>query len=218
LKKIRFEPARRIVARTILVCTVLLVLGVAAACPYAGHFLIIDEPLEPADAILVLAGARTVRWLEGVELYREGLAPNIVISPGIVEQAEIELRRRGIDFPLEADLIKHAMVQLGVPPAALTTLTLSWRLDNTADEAAAMEQLALHHGWSRIIVVTSKYHTRRTRFAFRRELSDTSIRIQVRGSRFDGAKPDGWWKSRSDLRYVISELQKLLAYRVGFDR
>ena len=195
----------------------MLILSAAAACPYAGHFLIIDEPLEPADAILVMAGPRTVRWIEGVELYREGVAPNIIISPGIVEQTEIELRRRGIDFPAEADLVKNAMVQLGVPETALTIIPATW-MDNTADEALATEQLALQRGWTSIIVVTSKYHTRRTRFAFRREFSDTGIRVQVRGSRYDGAKPDGWWRSRSDLRYVISELQKLVAYRLGLDR
>jgi uncharacterized SAM-binding protein YcdF (DUF218 family) len=218
LTKIRFEHARRVVARTLLLCAVALLLGAAIACPYAGHFLIVDEPLEPADAILVLAGSRTVRWLEGVDLYRERMAPNVVISPGIVESAEVELRRRGIDFPAEADLVKRAMVQLGVPGPAITILSSTGRLDNTADEAAAMKQLAVQRDWASVIVVTSKYHTRRTRFAFRREFSDTSIRIQVRGSRYDGAKPDGWWRSRPDLRYVISELQKLLAYRLGIDR
>ena len=201
----------------VLFCTIALILGVAVACPYAGHFLIVDEALEPADAILVLAGARMVRWLEGVELYREGLAPNVIISPGIIEPAEVELRRRGIDFPSEADLVKNAMVQLGVPSTALTIIPATW-LDNTADEATATKQLARERGWTSLIVVTSKYHTRRTRFAFRREFTDTAIRIQVRGSRYDDAKPDGWWRSRADLRYVILELQKLAAYRLGFDR
>lgn len=212
----RFGHASRVLARTLLACTAVLCLAAAAACPYAGHFLIVDEPLEPADAILVLAGPRTVRWLEGVELYREGRAPNIVISPGIVEEAEVELRRRGIDFPAEADLVKSAMVQLGIPAEVMTILPSP--LDNTADEAAATRRLALQRGWTNIIVVTSKYHTRRTRFAFRREFGDTSLRVQVRGSRYDGARPDGWWRSRSDLRYVVSELQKLAAYRLGLGR
>lgn len=206
------------VARTILVCALALCLGAAAACPYAGHFLIVDEPLEPADAILVMAGPRTVRWLEAVELYRERLAPHVVLSPGIVSEAEIYLRSQGIEYPAEADLARHAMVQLGVPAGAISILPAPERFDNTADEAAAMKDLALQRGWKTIIVVTSKYHTRRTRFAFRRDFADTGIRVLVTGSRFDGAKPDGWWRSRSDLRYVISELQKLAAYRLGLDR
>jgi uncharacterized SAM-binding protein YcdF (DUF218 family) len=91
-------------------------------------------------------------------------------------------------------------------------------VDNTADEAAQMRTLALARGWKRLIVVTSKYHTRRTRFAFAREFRGTDIRVQVRGSRYDGASPDDWWKHRSDLRYVVSELQKLVAYQLGLSK
>jgi uncharacterized SAM-binding protein YcdF (DUF218 family) len=140
----------------------------------------------------------------------------MVISPGIVEQAEVELRARGIRYPAEADLVRDAMVQLGIPAGVITVLPTP--VDNTADEGTQMRALALARGWTNIIVVTSKYHTRRTRFAFQREFRGTNVRIQVRGSRYDGASPDDWWKHRSDLRYVLSELQKLLAYRLGLGR
>lgn len=200
----------------IVACTALLLLAAAAACPYAGHFLIIEDQLEPADAIVNLAGARTVRWLETVDLYRDGLAPNVLLSPGIVEEAEVYLRARGIRFPSEADLVKDAMVQLGIPPQAISVMGGS--VDNTADEAARTRAIALDKGWTRLIVVTSRYHTRRAKYAFEREFKGTGIRIQVRGSRYDGAQPDGWWRSRSDLRYVVSELQKLAVYRVGLGK
>jgi uncharacterized SAM-binding protein YcdF (DUF218 family) len=192
------------------------VIGAAAACPYAGRFLVIDEPLRAADALVVLAGPRSVRWLEAVDLYREGLAPTIVISPGIVEAAEVELRARGIRYPSQAEIVRDAMVQVGVPASAITTLPAS--VDNTADEASQTRPLVLARGWTGIIVVTSKYHTRRTRFAFQREFRNTPVRIQVRGSRYDGASPDDWWKRRGDVRYVISELEKLAAYRLGLGR
>lgn len=199
-----------------LACTILLGVAAAAACPYAGRYLIVEDRLEPADAILALAGPRTVRWLEAVDLYREGLAPNILLSPGIVEEAEVELRARGIRYPSEAELVRDAMVQLGVPAPAITIIKGS--VDNTADEAARTKAIALEKGWTRLIVVTSKYHTRRTKYAFERELRDTGIRVQMKGSRYDGAQPDGWWRSRSDLRYVVSELQKLAAYQLGLGK
>jgi uncharacterized SAM-binding protein YcdF (DUF218 family) len=212
----RSRKPRRFAARAFLIGILTLLIATIAAIPYAGRFLVIDEPLEPADAILILAGPRTVRWLEGVDLYRSRLAPQVVISPGIVEAAEVQLRARGIRYPAEADLATDAMVQLGVPAAAISRLPGS--VDNTADEAAQMRTLALARGWKRLIVVTSKYHTRRTRFAFAREFRGTDIRVQVRGSRYDGASPDDWWKHRSDLRYVVSELQKLVAYQLGLSK
>jgi len=208
--------ARRFLTRLGLLCSILASLVVAAACPHAGNYLIIDDPLQPSDAILVLAGAHAERWLEAVDLYRERIAPQIVLSPGIIEPAEVRVRAMGIRFPAEAELAAEAMVQLGVPRSAITILPAS--VDNTADEAALTRALALARGWSSLIVVTSKYHTRRTRYAFARAFRNTPVRVRIRGSRHDAPSPSDWWKHRADLRYVVSEIQKLVAYRLGLDR
>ena len=194
----------------------LLVLAGAAACPYTGHYLILDDPPSKADAIVVLAGARAERWLEGVDLYREGFAPVVVLSPGIVEPAEERLRSMGVRYPTDIELARDTMTQLGVAPSAITVLP--GPVDNTADEAEAARDVARGHGWTRLLVVTSKYHTRRTRFAFERALRGTGVAVEVVASRHDVVQADRWWTSRADLRYVISELQKLLAYRLGLDR
>lgn len=194
----------------------LLVLAGAAACPSAGHYLILDEPPIKADAIVVLAGARVERWLEAVDLYREGFAPVVALSPGIVEPAEERLRSMGVHYPTDIELARDTMAQLGVPPTAITMLP--GPVDNTADEAEAARDVALARGWTGLVVVTSKYHSRRTRFAFERALRGTGIAVRVVASRHDVVQADRWWTSRADLRYVISELQKLLAYRLGLDR
>lgn len=197
-------------------CLALLIILAAAACPFAGRYLIIDDPLQPSDAILVLAGARAERWLEGVDLYKEGVAPHILLSPGMVEPAEVKVRQMGVRFPAYAELVRDAMIQMGVPAAAITVLPRA--VDNTADEAAVTRPVVIERGWTSLVVVTSKYHTRRTLFAFRREFDGTPVRVQVKGSRHDEVSPDGWWRSRSDLRWVASELQRLAAYRLGLNR
>jgi hypothetical protein len=63
--------------------------------------------------------------------------------------------------------------------------------------------------------VTSKYHTRRSAFAFRRGLEGTGVQVVMRASRYDLSDPARWWRHRSDLRFVLSEWQKLLAYYLG---
>ena len=209
----RLHRARRLVARALALSLLALVLLAAAACPRAAHLLIIDEPLHRADAIVVLAGARVERWLEATDLYREGFAPALVLSSGIIEPAEEQLRERGIEYPRETDLSRSAMVQMGIPAAAITVFPES--VDNTAHEATQAHHLARERGWRSIIVVTSKYHTRRARYAFERELGRSGITVQVRGSRYDDAQPDRWWKSRSDFRFVTWEIPKLVAYRLG---
>ena len=206
----------RLAARILLGSVALAVLLAAAACPYAGRYLIVDEPLVPADAIVVLAGARAERWLEAVDLYKEGIAPHVLLSPGIIDPAEISVRRMGVRYPPEVELARDAMIQLGVPTQAITTLPGS--AGNTADEAAQTRPIALERGWRRLLVVTSQYHTRRSRFAFAREFAGSGIEVRIRATRHDQVVPDRWWRSRRDILFVISELQKLAAYRLGLSR
>lgn len=204
---------RRIIVRVIAAIFLLLAVASAAFLPFAGRYLVDEDPLVGADAIVVLAGARAERWLEGAELYLEGRAPVILLSPGRLEGAELELQKRGIRFPSDAELARDAMRQLRVPEAAIEMLP--GLLDNTAQEAAAVHAVAAARHWSRLIVVTSKYHTRRARFAFVREFKGTGVQILMRASRYDTSNPERWWTTRFDFRYVTSELQKLIAYKFG---
>lgn len=211
----RVRP-RRTIARVCIAALALTAAGTVCFLPFAGRFLVREDPLEPADLIFVLAGGRVERWLEGSELFREGRAPRILLSPGRVEKAELELRARGVRFPTEAELARDTLLQLGVPADAVRILPGS--VDNTAHEAEALHQLLRNSPGSsprRIIVVTARYHTRRTAFAFRREFRDSEVRILVRGSRYDEAEPHQWWRHRADIRFVTSELQKLLLYGFG---
>ena len=212
----RVARAWRLLLRVGTLTAFVCLLAALAGCPYAGRFLIIDRPIQKADALVVLAGAQVDRWLESVDLYREGYAPQILLSPGYEDPLGDQLRAQGIRFPRQIDVQRDAMLQLGIPPAAIETMPRGY--DNTADEAAGVRTIAQARGWRRVIVVTSKYHTRRSLFAFERELRGTGIDVQVRGSRHDRVTPDGWWKHRSDLRWVVSELQKLAAYRLGLGK
>lgn len=207
----RFLSKRRLLA---------LVAGVVIttiwAWPRAGSYLVIDNTLEPADAIVVLAGPRAAaRWIEGVELYKEKIAPSILLSTGRIVPAEDAVRAQGITFPREVDLVRAAMLQMGVPANAIETFPGA--VDNTAEEATVTREIATARRWRHVIVVTSKYHTRRSLYAFEREFRGTGIIIRMRGTRYDTSRPDEWWKHRADVRFVLSEYPKLLAYRLGLE-
>ena len=201
-------------ARRALLAALLLVIACGSCfLYYGGRFLQHDDPLQKADAILMLGGARAERCLEAYELYQAGYAPLIVLSPGRLEQAERLLRERGVRLPREVDLQRDVLQQLGVP--ADRTLMLSVAVDNTAQEAEALHDLVRARGWRRVIVVTSKYHTRRSRFGFGREFAGSGTDIIVRSSRFDASDPAHWWRARPDVRFVLEEWGKLIAYRLG---
>jgi uncharacterized SAM-binding protein YcdF (DUF218 family) len=204
----------RPVARRLLLTLLLsIVLGTAAFLYYGGRYLQHEDPLAKADVLFVLDGASVERWLEAYDLYVAGYAPRIVLSPGRLEPAEATLRARGIRYPRKFDLQRDALVQLGVPVDAIVTDMRS--VDNTAEEASALREMARTRDWRSIIVVTSKFHTRRTGFAFRRAFAGTGVRIAIRASRYDVADPARWWRTRGDFRFVVSEWQKLAGYRLG---
>lgn len=200
---------RRLTAVVLLLLTALTL----AAFRAAGLFLSPQDPLTTADAIFVLAGTRVERPLEAIDLFHEGYAPAIVITRATSERAIATLAARGVMIPTDFDLTRDAIAQLGVPAAAV--ITPERIHDNTGQEAETLRQLALSRGWRRVIVVTSVYHLRRTALACRRALAGTGVELLMRGSRYDRATPDRWWSRRNDIRWVVSELPKYLAYRLG---
>jgi uncharacterized SAM-binding protein YcdF (DUF218 family) len=206
------------VTRSAVLRTILTLLALAAVAEvwllfYGGRYLQHEDPLQKVDAIFVLAGTRAERLLEAIDLYKEGYAPLVALSPGRPETGESLLRARGVRFPSEVELERDALLQSGIPAAAI--LATNGYVDNTAQEANLLRAMVRAHGWRSVMVVTSKYHTRRAGFAFRRGLEGTGARAVIRASRYDPSDPARWWRYRSDFRFAGSEWQKLIAYRLG---
>lgn len=208
------HPLRRRVRLAAAAAVLLLVGGAAYGFVSAGTFLAPEDPLVRADAIFVFAGTLVERPLEAADLYREGRAPLIVVTRAQAEDAAMHVEQRGIRVPTEFDLTRDVLQRLGIPEAAL--IAPARIHDNTAAEAETLRELAVAHGWQRVIVVTSKYHLRRSRLACRRALSGTGVELVMRGSRYDASTPQRWWSRRRDIRWVASEVPKLIAYGLGF--
>ena len=204
---------RTAVRRISLALIGLLALAAVWLMYYGGRYLQHEDPLQKADAIFVLAGTRFERQFEAVDLYKEGYAPVIILSPGRMEPGEALLRQRGVRFPSEVELQRDALVQLGIPPAAIAAT--NGYVDNTAQEANLLRAMVRTNSWKRVIIVTSKFHTRRAAFAFRRGLEGTGAEVVMRATRYDTADPAHWWRNRADLRFASSEFQKLIVYRLG---
>ena len=173
-----------------------------------------EDPLQRADAIFVFAGILVERPLEAVDLYNAAYAPRIVLTRSMAEgDAYAAARRRGA-MPLgEFDAALGVLTQLGVPAGAV--LAPARVHDNTGEEAATLRELVLRERWSRVIVVSSKYHLRRARLACRRALAGTSVQVLMRGTRYDRSDPEYWWRHRADIRWLTSEVPKLIVYATG---
>jgi len=200
---------RRILA---VVLVVLAALG-AYAFIHLGTFLANEDPLTKGDAIFVLSGTQMTRPLEGADLYMGGYAPRLVLTREVLEPAFAILERRGATLSSQVERARDVLIRLGVPA---TAIILPDRLhDNTAAEAVTLRELARANHWRTVIVVSSKFHLRRARFAMERELRGTGVRVLMRGSRYDDARPERWWRQRGDIRDILGEVPKLAAYALG---
>ena len=209
------SPSRLTFRRTRAAVAVILFALAAYGFTQLGRFLTKEDAIQKADAIAVLAGTRMDRPLEAVDLYKQGYAPRIVLSYGVPEASFVALTSRGVKIPPEADEAREIFIKLGVPADAIV---LPPRIhDNTAQEAQTLRELAVENGWRRIIVVTSRYHLRRAGFAMRREMAGSGVDVEMHGTRYEKVDPDHWWTTRVDLRWVLDEGAKLIAYELGLD-
>jgi uncharacterized SAM-binding protein YcdF (DUF218 family) len=208
----RSRPGGRFRRLTIFILGIVIALALWMAVSL-GHILYQEDALARADVIFVLGGAHLDRAAEAGHLYLEGWAPLILLSRHLSDGAEVALRARGLTIPSVADIQRQALVQMGVPATAIEVLEVEQ--ETTASESRELRGQFAARRWSRIIVVTSKLHTARAGLVLRRYFADTGVQVIMRASRYDAADIDRWWARRSDFRFAVFELQKLMAYWIG---
>jgi uncharacterized SAM-binding protein YcdF (DUF218 family) len=202
---------KRLLRRGALVAAPFLIL-IAFMAPRAGAWLVVADPLQHADAIIVLGGTMYERQLEAVDLYKEGWAPRIYLFREMADWGEVELIRRGVPITRAIDVQLDAMLKLGVPRDAIHVLE---QANSTADESVHVQALVQRNRHGRVIIVTSKQHTRRARLVMRRRLDQIGVELIVRPSRYDRADVDRWWAHRNTLRFTLFETQRLIGYWIG---
>ncbi len=79
------------------------------------------------------------------------------------------------------------------------------------DEAAVVGDYLKMSGIRSVIVVTSKYHTRRARLAFK-SLLPSGVTLKVVGTRFDSYRPWKWWMDADTRSHVLHEYGGLVYY------
>lgn len=175
-----------------------------------GNWLVREDPLKKATAIVVLSGAMPVRAQEGAELYRAGFATEVWLTQPTEPKRTMEAM--GVPFDGEEEYSRRVLLKGGVPERAIRVLKPT--IVNTVDEMDVIAG-ALHdaHGAS-VIVVTSKPHTRRVRGLWNR-LEAGRGEIIVRAARTDAFDPAYWWRTTRDALDVVREVLGLMNVWAG---
>lgn len=160
--------------------------------PTIGRFLIVSDPLEPADGVVALAGD-SQRLYYAQELLEQGYAHTLIVThPNVWEKA----------------------INRGVPRSELVAITEE-ELDNTEEEARAVQNIAHEEGLHSLIIVTSPYHTRRTRYIYNKIFRTTNITVAIRPVENHWYTPENWWKQRNGRWFTFTEYVKLFLTYVG---
>lgn len=159
----------------------------------AGNFWVVDDGPVASDAIVILGddnyeGDQASR---AAEVLKAGWAPRIIASGRYLRP-----------YASIAQLEEHDLIGRGVPASAI--LLFANRATDTREEGEALATFLSAHGWKRIIVVTSNYNARRTRYILERVLpAGTELRvIPARDVNYD---PDNWWRSQRGLNDFFHE-------------
>jgi len=171
-----------------------------------GWTLVADDPIEPADVVVVASGADGAGALEAADLVDRGIAARVAVFPDPPEPADREFLRRGIPYEDAAARSMRRIRALGVEeveriPAAVT---------GTEDEGRVLPGWCDERGFRSVVVVTTSDHSRRVSRVLRRSMKGHATRVSVRASRYSQFDPDRWWETRAGARTGIVELEKLL--------
>lgn len=202
--------------RTALVATVLIAV-VAASLVWGvrglGAWLVVEDPLAPARAVVVLGGQVPFRPMEAASIYRQGWAPEVWITRGAQDAEQAALRELAVEVPTEDVHSRAVLERLGVPPAAIRVL--SQPAENTAQEVQVVARELQRVGGVAVILVTSRPHSRRVRATWRALIGESPRGI----IRYATAAPydaDGWWRHTNEALAVSREVFGLLNVWAGF--
>jgi uncharacterized SAM-binding protein YcdF (DUF218 family) len=159
----------------------------------AGEYWIVSDPLETSDAIVILSDDDYTadRAAHAADLFHAGWAPRIIASG--------EKLRPYFSI---SQLMQHDLELRNVPEKAI--VLFPHQAPDTLVELEDIEQFVAERGWHHIIIVTSNYHTRRTRYLARR-IFPHGFDVRVEAAPDVNFDPTDWWQSREGLKLFFHE-------------
>jgi hypothetical protein len=171
----------------------------------AGWALVLDEPVAPADVIVLSIDSGGAGALEAADLVQSGVSKRVAVFADPPSGEDYEFIRRGLPYEDAGARQIRQLRMLGV-----TNVEQIARVTGTENEGQVLPQWSQEQGLRSIVVVATKDHSRRMRRVLDRAMRGHPTQITVRAARYSTFDPDRWWETRGGVRTEIVELQKLL--------
>lgn len=185
---------------SIIVVIVCAILFRALWLPWFGHALVLTEPAQQVDAIVVLGGGGSSdRERTGARLVKEGFADHVYTTGTTVGiSGLVDITWAGL---AAAELINH-----GVSPHMITELDDA---GSTCGEAHSTYTALTDAEIKSILLVTDPFHTYRAHTLFTNTFADTDIEIIPYAADPSWFDADTWWTHAGALNAVGTEYMKL---------
>lgn len=181
--------------------------------PFVADELVVNRPLEKADAILVLSGSSEYidRTHEAAKIFKAGVATKIFLTNDGREGGWNESEKRN---PYFFEKARAELLVKGVPDEAIEVFPPY--VHGTDDEANLVVPIAVERKLGSILLVTSPYHTRRALWTFERAAAknNASLTIGVLSPPENYRYPTrfNWWMSIYGWSSVGFEYVKFVYY------
>jgi len=147
----------------------------------AGNYLVVAIPLDSPDAIVVLSGAADYeeRNLEAARLFRNGSGRRIVLTDDGVPGGWSNENERNLQFVEKASAL---LVENGVPEQAIEIVPGAindGKAIGTVVEARKILAFCRERRYSRLLLVTSAYHSRRALATFNVESREQGLETEI---------------------------------------
>lgn len=172
----------------------------------AGWALVVNDPLGPADIIIVSTDSGGAGTLEAADLVKGGIATRVAVFTDPPSGEDLEFIRRGLPYE---DASARQIRQLR--SLAVTNVVQIPRAEaGTGGEGEALPAWCDQHGLRSVVFVVARDHARRIRRVLDRVMKGHSTRVAVQPTRYSSFDPDRWWETRTGIRTEIEEFQKLV--------
>ena len=182
-------------------------------------FLAPEDPLSASDVIFVCAG-RPERKPYGLQLFREGLAPRLILSVGRFEIREVKKLHLSDDGGFR-DLVsqtpaasRHFFLDFrnGRPHASLQKL----KRGSTFRELQALAEFLKLDAPSTLTLISTSIHLRRIKMCCHKIpfFREWQIFLRAVPEEISSFRRYEWWKRPYEREYLRMEYAKLLAYSI----
>jgi uncharacterized SAM-binding protein YcdF (DUF218 family) len=178
-----------------------------------GGLIVVDEKPPYSDAVVVLnTGIEYYpRLIQAADIYRQGLIQHVVINGNRKTDTQRELEAKGFKqcCPWYADSVS-ILTMLGIPEDKIIWVSAEDVYDSVSEADIVGKELIMR-AFKKIIITTSKYHTRRAKYIWKK-MYGKQLTVFMVSAKTDPYDPNGWWKDGRQIRWVLAEYGAWIYY------